>query len=114
MTIQHIGDLPEEVVLCFSPGYCCWHCEKLLPPAFSAVYAVAAKGTVSRRCLFLTCIPACQTHVLRESLQCGVAAEPWSPMKVRQFLDCPEKIGGIAVSTFPLLRDRSLRSGVGD
>jgi hypothetical protein len=103
------GDLPENVVLAFSPGYCCWCCEKPLPPGFAAVYSTASDATLSRRFLFLTCSPACQAYGLQKNLECAFSmdVEPWSPSKVRHFLDYPEKLGGVAISSFP--RDSSLK-----
>lgn len=99
MNDQRIDFFPEKVILAFSPGYCCWHCEKPLRRAFTGVCMVVIKEPAqSWPWLYLTCGQACQEHVVKVCCAHNLAPEAWSGMKVRQFLDYPEKIAGIRMA----------------
>lgn len=98
MNAQTGDSLPEKLILAFSPGYCCWHCERPLPPAFTAVYAAPVKEAAGRPpCLFLTCGQTCQQHVVKVCGFHDLVVEAWSGSRLRELLDYPDKIAGIVV-----------------
>ncbi len=72
-----------KFVIAASPDFACWQCEEPLPPRFCGVWA----ETEPHPTLLITCSPACQTAVIRQSEVEGMEVYALKPPEVRALLD---------------------------
>ncbi len=72
-----------KFVIAASPDFGCWACEEPLPPGFCGVWAEAEPHPT----LLVTCSPACQADVLRQSEGHGVEVYALKSPEVRALLD---------------------------
>ena len=76
---QTAYDAPRPWVIAVSPNRCCWHCERPLPAAPSAVVAELHPGDCAFDIVCLLCSADCERHVCDEMVLEGVEPETLSP-----------------------------------